>query len=241
MATTKYKVLIDDLCKKIADGTYPPMSQLPTAHELCESYGVSRITVNKAMEELDRLGLISRKRGSGTYVKSSVDEFNMPAIWEISSKMGGGRPLHEQLGHHFDRKVHTFSVIEAPDEVKEMLDLKHGFVYEIIRSSYSDGVPIGYETTYMPISLIPDLSIENVRESIYKYIEGTLGLVIASGNCIISAVPASKEESTQLGIPENTPMLEVKQTGYLDTGEIFEYSIVHHTPQDFPLHTVRYR
>lgn len=64
-----YMVILEDLKEKIKSGEYLPDQQLPTEVELAEKSGVSRITSKRALIELEREGLIYRKRGSGSFVK----------------------------------------------------------------------------------------------------------------------------------------------------------------------------
>ena len=64
-----YKKIIDDLVKDIKNGVYKENDQLPTELELSEKYQVSRITSKRALTELEALGMISRTRGKGSFVK----------------------------------------------------------------------------------------------------------------------------------------------------------------------------
>lgn len=64
-----YAVIFDHLKQKIENGEYLPEQQIPTEVELAEQFGVSRITSKRALIELERDGLIYRKRGSGSFVK----------------------------------------------------------------------------------------------------------------------------------------------------------------------------
>ncbi|WP_066188827.1 GntR family transcriptional regulator [Gracilibacillus timonensis] len=64
-----YKKILDDLKKQIFSGNLPLNSQLPTEKELSEIYKVSRITSKRALSELERLDLIYRVRGKGSFVK----------------------------------------------------------------------------------------------------------------------------------------------------------------------------
>ena len=56
--------------RKIADGSFPVGSLLPTGFELCDRYGASRHTVRAAIRELQDLGLVSRRRKAGTRVEA---------------------------------------------------------------------------------------------------------------------------------------------------------------------------
>ena len=62
----KYQAIVSDLRHKITVGEYAQGDRLPTTPELCKQYGVSKITVKRAMDDLESLGLVARRRGSGT-------------------------------------------------------------------------------------------------------------------------------------------------------------------------------
>lgn len=63
-----YKKIYGELLGGIKDGEYPPGSRLPSERELMDTYGVSRITVKKALEILAYRGCILRKPGKGSFV-----------------------------------------------------------------------------------------------------------------------------------------------------------------------------
>ncbi|MEY8445613.1 substrate-binding domain-containing protein [Enterococcus ratti] len=65
-----YQQIFNDLQKEIVDGALPVDSQVPTEKELSQKYQVSRITSKRALTELERLGLIYRVRGKGSFVTS---------------------------------------------------------------------------------------------------------------------------------------------------------------------------
>lgn len=65
-----YETIVEDLKIKILNEQYKADEKLPTEIELASQYGVSRITSKRALEELKLLGLVHRKRGSGTFVTS---------------------------------------------------------------------------------------------------------------------------------------------------------------------------
>jgi GntR family transcriptional regulator, arabinose operon transcriptional repressor len=64
----KYRQIYDDLHAAINSGSFQPGDRLPSEAELGKRYGTSRITVAKAVNELQAQGLVSRRAGSGTHV-----------------------------------------------------------------------------------------------------------------------------------------------------------------------------
>ncbi|HAY53656.1 MAG TPA: hypothetical protein DCY46_06730 [Lactobacillus sp.] len=69
MAEPRYRQIERIVRNRITAGTYPPGSQIPTEKELAAEFEVSLITTKRALTELADQGLISRKRGSGSFVK----------------------------------------------------------------------------------------------------------------------------------------------------------------------------
>jgi DNA-binding LacI/PurR family transcriptional regulator len=68
MANRKYREIFEELKSEISAGQYKPGERLPSEAELVVRYGASRMTVLRAMRELQSLGIVDRKVGSGTYV-----------------------------------------------------------------------------------------------------------------------------------------------------------------------------
>lgn len=71
-----YLQLKDQILKQIINGTYEIGQTLPTEHELCEQYGLSRVTVRKGLEELKKEGLIAGIPRQGTVIASREGGFS---------------------------------------------------------------------------------------------------------------------------------------------------------------------
>lgn len=65
----KYIDIFESLKQSIDEGTYGPGLRLPSEHDLVKTYGASRVTVGRALRELQNKGYVERRAGSGTYVK----------------------------------------------------------------------------------------------------------------------------------------------------------------------------
>jgi DNA-binding LacI/PurR family transcriptional regulator len=71
VSNPKYREIFEKLKDDITSGRYSPGSRLPTESELVGVFSVSRMTVIRAMRELQEQGLVTRRAGSGTYASGS--------------------------------------------------------------------------------------------------------------------------------------------------------------------------
>ena len=223
--------------KKIEHGVYKPNDQLPFEAEMCETYGVSRITIKKAMDLLVMKGLVVKRRGSGTFVKNITVMPNEEQLFSTSNQFSGFS--HTEGHKNVESKIHEFQIINPSVDVAQRLKIsEEDFVYYIERTRYSEGVPNVIEYTYMPIDVIPGLKRDVLEKSIYQYISDDLGLKIKSAHRIARATLPTKDEEKLLEVNHCFPILEVEQVAFLDDGRIFEYSKSRHRGDKFELRTV---
>lgn len=242
---SKYSEIACDIRASIEDGALGPGDRLPTVVELCELYGVSKVTVRKAVELLAEQGLVSSRRGSGTFVKATLESRGAQGRHAgdtlyigRSDRSIGFTNEHADQGE-VSSDVYLFSVEVPPREVSDRLDLaEDDFCYHDVRVRRLDGEPLVIEDTYMPLELIPGLKRHHVETSIYNYLRDELGLHLASFHRIIRAVAATAEEAERLEMAEGDPLLEVEQIGFLDSGVPFEYSVSKNVGSRSALHTI---
>lgn len=231
----KYKDIADDIRHKIKNQEYAFGQRLPYEYVLCMSYHCNKETMKKALEILVKEGLIIRRRGSGTFVKD-MD----PALENIS-----GNVFTQGLSAKYKgiKKVTTqvleFEVIPCDEFLAKKLQIEVGdFVYHIIRLRFLDEKPHLIDICYIPISIIPNLKLEHLKESVYGYIEKDLKLKIQSCHLTINAALSSPLEQQYLGLKENEPYIQEEQITYLSSGAIFEYTLARHHYADFEFQTI---
>lgn len=237
----KYESIAADIQQKIQMGEYQADEKLPQEMELCKQYDASRITIREALDLLVYRGLITRRRGAGTYVKAIAGEPSDSEEFARSQQFGGFS--RDMQGRTVRSKVHEFSLQRVSKDVAERLQVSEkAFVCYICRTRIVDGKPHVVEYTYMPTDYITGITEEVVENSIYEYIEHRLKLKIKSAHRIVRADMPTEKEREWLEIGEETlPILEVEQTAYLDDGRIFEYSKSRHRSDCFVLHSVSLR
>lgn len=231
----KYTYIANELRKQILSGEYVPNQQLPLEKELCERFKVSKMTMKKALDILVSEGLIIKRRGYGTFVKD-LSQVEIQRLM-MSRQFMGTSALYEEGAVH--SKVLNFTVDVATEHVSNSLNIeKDSFVYHIHRVRFLNGKPLAIEKTYMPIDVIPGLKLENVNGSIYEYIESTLNASIQSAHRKITVRKSNDFEAEELALEQGDPVAIVEQTGYLNTGELFEYSISTHKYDEFQVEFV---
>ena len=103
----KYQEILDHLRESIAAGKYVVGQRLPSEHDLVKTFGTSRVTVNRALRELQLTGLIDRRAGSGSYVSESSSKsytfgLLIPELGrtEIFEPICRGMAETKDAGHH---------------------------------------------------------------------------------------------------------------------------------------------
>jgi GntR family transcriptional regulator len=221
----KYREIAKDLRHRILNKLYLPGAKLPQEKEMCRTYNVSRITIKKAVDELVNAGLVIKRRGAGTFVKSVNDD----AVKELSMVQQFTGFTESNAGKSISSEIIRFEIVHPSVEVADKLQIdKDGFVYDIIRARYADKEPFVVEYTQMPLDIIPVLKRDVLLDSIYQYIQSGLKLKIQSAHRAIRAMCPNEIEQNYLKVDTSFPMLEVEQVAYLDDGRAFEHSISRH-------------
>ena len=227
---SKFEIVATDIRSKILDGTYHPGDRLPTIPELCEYYGVSKITIKRAMDDLSQHGLVSRRRGSGTYVKGVVSEGESSRSGWLSN-IEGFTQVHEARGEMVRSVVHDLSVMHPNHDVATELAMDPDeFCYRIERTRYADERALVDEVSYIALSVAPNLRRRHVESSLYHYARASLGLVIESVHRRIRATHPTPQVAARLGISVEDAVIQTKKTSFLGDGRPFQTAVSFHTP-----------
>ncbi|WP_125579145.1 GntR family transcriptional regulator [Lacticaseibacillus suibinensis] len=210
---TKYELIADALRQKIMDHDYEVGDQLPQETVLGKAYNASRITIRRALDELQTDGLIYKIQGAGTFVKNNELPDEGPLPLDLI-------PLDTVTIEAVD-----FAVVKAPSFLKPLLNVNdYDFVYEIKRRFSQAGQPVAFNHIWMPIKLIQGMRLDVIKDSLYDFISNDLDLSPESAKRQYTVIEASQAEAEQLNVAAETPLLRVKQQTYLSEGRMFEYA-----------------
>lgn len=220
--TASYK-LQKILIKMIEDGDFLPGEKLYSERAMASKYGVSRMTVQYAFNELVKKGYLYRVRGSGTYVqKNIVEKMNLSYISERGN--GGITAIVKNHGVKISSKVLTRGIVKGTCfSIKLGLD-REDPVYVLHRIRYGNDEPIAVEYTYVPAELFPymdELDFEKV--SLYDYMDSEMRM---PKNFIqkLQIIEASEKERGYLELERKEPVYYFEFVGYDESGTIVEYT-----------------
>lgn len=155
-----YQQLMSRLKNDITAGVYPAGARIPSEQLLCETYGVSRVTVRKAMLDLVQEGLLVRRQGKGTFVAKERIQRDLHQITSFSAAC-------RQMGHTAGARLISAELSPATSEDMEKLGAPAGTrVVEICRLRLCDGEPVMLEINRFPSSYVFLLE-ESGEDSLY--------------------------------------------------------------------------
>src|SRR6218665_1655009 len=201
MSKSKPPEMARALALGIAQGQWPVGSLLPTEFELCEHFGASRYAVRAALQELQELGLISRRKNVGTRVESAQPVAGFTQSIATVDELA-------QFGAAHVRQVHRVGEIVVDLLLAQEMDCAGGSRWLRISSLRMDG-----DKKRRPICWT------------HLYIDPRSGIRIARIRQHVRAVSLSAELAELLKAETGAPALQLVRH-YLDaSGQAFEISV----------------
>jgi GntR family transcriptional regulator len=177
-ALPAYLRIAEHLTIEIGTGRLSPGSRLPTERSLAARYGVSMMTLRKALAVVTERGLIARRQGSGNYVLGGARHVGTYALFRLEAVPGGGGlPTAELL---------ELDTLPKPPDLTDIGSA--ATAYRIRRLRRLDGAPVAVEEIWLDTSFGP-LKQAHISESLYKTYADRLGLIITRAEDRVGAAP----------------------------------------------------
>src|SRR5947199_10859387 len=172
---------------------------IPSERRLSTDFGVSRLTLRAAVEDLVRDGYLVRRHGSGTFVSH-------PKIAQQLTLTSFSEDMRRR-GMVPDSRTISLDNVTAGPQVARALNISPGArVFQIRRLRLADGEPMALETLHVPVSLVPGLTAAQLEHaSWYELLEARYNVVIASGLQTIEPTVTNEEEAKMLHVPLHSP------------------------------------
>ncbi len=201
-----YVQIAASLRSLIQAGVLAPGALLPPEKQLCDMFGVSRMTLRQAYDLLDREQLLHSQRGRGTQVLPSRMRKEQQVMRSFTEEIRsrGGNPRS---------KILRFEMVALSPESKLSLQLPDGQkVYRIERIRLNDTTPLAIERVEIPCFLCPGLDkFDLLCHSLYDILEGEFKLQL--DHCIetISASTPNRTERALLDLPKGVAILRIER------------------------------
>ena len=201
-AAAPYHRVKQHLLDALAKGRFPPGALMPSEADLVERFGVSRMTVNRALRELQAEGLIERVQGVGTFAAQ---------LHRVSSTLTI-RDLHDEIsdrGHRHEARVQLARQEAAPAALAQQLGLAPGApVFHTLIVHSEEGVALQCEDRYVNPACAPHyLAVDFTRTTPTHYLFQVTALWRAQYS--IEAALPTRQEAALLGIDVHDPCLVV--------------------------------
>jgi len=198
-----------------------PNEKLPSERELIATYGVSRTTVRKALEDLEREGLIKKIPGKGTFVSE-------PSTIEYLTALKGFSREMLELGYKPSSLVLDHRSIKADEEIAGIFNISPGErVMRLKRIRYMNGLPVAVQDAYINLSVDEKLKgllnkDFNGSASLYMEIE-KLGLELSNAEEEMRVVKMPGNYAKLLDTKKGECALFRIRKTYTSDGKCIEY------------------
>jgi GntR family transcriptional regulator len=207
-----YQQLNSQLRLLVASGECSVGSQFLTERQICERYGVSRATANKALSNLVSEGLLEFRKGVGTFVRGRSLDYNLRALVSFTDKAraAGKEPTTEVL------QFESVRAEDVLDDVPQLLQVgAAATLYYIERLRLADGLPVILEKRYVVAEYCPGLTVEDVGGSLYSLWLNRYHLPIEGADESIRAVNTRGADARLLKLRDGAAGMLIRSIGHL--------------------------
>lgn len=224
----KYEQIFKLLEQDILNEKYQMNDYLPSEHELVQTYKVSRDTIRKSLDLLQKAGLIQKMRGQGSKVIQQ-EQIDFPV-----SNLTSYQELVRQHGMNSKTNVIQLEKITVDKKLSSLTGFaEYRLVWRIIRQRVVDGIASVLDIDYLDKSFVPSISREIAEHSIYAYLEDELGLHISYAQKEITIDPATNRDKILMNIGNDHHVVSVKSKVYLSDGQQFQFTDSRHKLEKF--------
>ncbi|MGL5313220.1 MAG: GntR family transcriptional regulator [Peptostreptococcaceae bacterium] len=214
----KYQQIANEIVKHIYDNNLPQGTKLPTVENLASDYRVSKSTIVKALECLVAKGIVFQVQGSGIFVRRR----NRTGYIDFNTTTGFTGNLKN---YKVTSKVLDFQLLKPSKDIAESLECStEDEVYLVKRIRYIDEEIMCLEEAYYKKSLVPYLTKEIAKGSIFEYLEVGLNLTLGFSDRYLHIGKLDSELARILELNPGDPTMTVFEQIYLSSGLVFNYT-----------------
>lgn len=231
----KYQCIKDEIIASIQNRTLAENQCFPSERELCELFGASRVTMRKAIAELESEGIIYRVRGKGTFVK------NQNKLTQTLTKLTGFTEDMQMRGMNAESRILLTECVLSTAEIAENLKIRQGDPAILLRRlRLADGVPMAIETIYLNDRVFHPVLEEYTGGSFYEFMHERFGIVPYRAVQSIEVVKLLRWEADLLGNPNLDMALLMHRQTCDENDQPIEYVVSKYRGDKYKFHIELY-
>jgi len=201
----------------ISDGKFDSDGRFPSESELQERFGVSRMTVRRALSELVHEGFLVREQGRGSFVVKPRMQEQLTRLTSFTEEM-------QRRGLLTESKILNFEIVIDEEVAQKMEIPADEELVRLQRVRLVEGEPIALQTNFVRHRFCPGLAEHGlIGGSLYETLEVVYGLHLERALQTVEAKPADQYEAKLLGLGVGQPVLFFNRLTYLRDGTPIEY------------------
>lgn len=203
---------------EIARGAIAAGQPLPTEQELCEQFGVSRITVRRALADLTAQGYIIRRQGVGSFVRQ-----DNPTQREPAANRSYDDEMH-QIQFESEVDVFEFGLRTAPSSITEKTGLTGATLYVLAaRRERRTGEPLLVTEAWLPGGLAGSITAEKMAHTPMFSLLADAGVTFTRFQHEFTAEIAGPRNARLLDIAIGAPVLRVNRISMTEGDQPHHY------------------
>lgn len=226
-AKPRYQELKELIIGQISTGALRPRDRVPSENELVDATGVSRMTANRALRELDHEGYVERVAGVGTFVADLKAASHVLEVRNIADEI-------ERRGHRHTATVLVQDTVMAGSGTAHALQIeKNSEVFHLVLVHEENSIPIQLEQRYVLRDFAPDcLDQDFTATTPSAYLSGISPLQEAEH--VVRAAMPDHETRSSLDMEEGEPCLVVSRRTW-SHGRPVSFARLYHPGSRFEL------
>jgi len=214
-----YEQIKDYILHGIHSGTYQANEKIPSERDLSEQFGVSRLTVNKAIKELVHEGWLYVQIGKGTFISDEPIDQQLETLTSFSEEMA-------KRGQETTSRVLAAEMVAADEAIARQLNIPPAVPVICLRRVRLVGKqPLALETSHIVATNCSDIieTHDFSKESLYAVLRDDYQITLTHAEQVFEARAASDKEAALLELEIGDPVLAISRVTFTANNQPIEY------------------
>jgi GntR family transcriptional regulator len=224
----KYVAVRDSLREQIVRGVFAEDDKIPSESALGAQFGVSRVTVRLALDDLRKTGLIESRHGKGYFVR------RVQVVQDLG-RLQGFAEILAPLGIDVHSEVVELKEVIATADVRKALKIDRGAsVTRIVRRRIAGGAALSYDESHFPVDVgrrLKELDLTHV--DIFALLERELGVELGYADISLNVITADEALAESLGINTDDALVRIVRLTHDRDGRPIDYEHLYARPDSY--------